>query len=220
MLGTRIERSHWAFPEAGEIEGRYCRLVPLNLNHVAALWPLVEATPESFTYLLYGPFDVSEELSTLIADLSSRQDQPFWAVLDATGTPQGWLSICDVSQNDGAFEIGSIWFAPALQGTRAAREAIFLLMYLGMEKFDYERLVWRCQAQNAKSFQAALNLGFTREGMWRNAAVIDGWQRDVAWFSILKADWPECKGAFEAWLDPENFDAAGKQIKRLQEFRA
>ena len=93
-------------------------------------------------------------------------------------------------------------------------------MYLGMEKFDYERLVWRCQAQNAKSFQAALNLGFTREGMWRNAAVIDGWQRDVAWFSILKADWPECKGAFEAWLDPENFDAAGKQIKRLQEFRA
>ncbi|MDO7630123.1 MAG: GNAT family N-acetyltransferase, partial [Loktanella sp.] len=126
MLGTRIERSHWAFPEAGEIEGRYCRLVPLNLNHVAALWPLVEATPESFTYLRYGPFDVSEELSTLIADLSSRQDQPFWAVLDATGTPQGWLSICDVSQNDGAFEIGSIWFAPALQGTRAAREAIFL----------------------------------------------------------------------------------------------
>lgn len=220
MLGKRIEKSHWTFPKADEIEGRYCRLAPLSLDYVGALWPLVKAAPASFTYLRYGPFDSPEQLSTLVADLSSRKDQPFWAVLDPTGAPQGWLSICDVSRNDGAFEIGSIWFAPNLQGTRAAREAIYLLMCLGLDQFDYERLAWRCQAQNAKSFQAALNLGFRHEGTWRNAAVIDGWQRDVAWFSILKADWPECKGAFEAWLDPENFDAAGKQIKRLQEFRA
>jgi len=87
-----------------------------------------------------------EELTELIGDLSSRENQPFWAVLGKEGRAEGWLSICDVYQSDGAFEIGSTWFAPLLQGYREAREAIFLLMCLGMDDFQYERLVWRCQA--------------------------------------------------------------------------
>ena len=135
------------------------------------------------------------------------------------GSSSGWLSICDVYQSDGAFEIGSIWFAPALQGSREAREAIFLLMCLGMDDFDYERLVWRCQAQNEGSFRAAINLGFKHEGTWRNAIVYDNWQRDVAWFSILRNEWPMCRTAFKEWLSPENFDDDGQQKRRLQDFR-
>jgi RimJ/RimL family protein N-acetyltransferase len=215
MLGTKISTRHWSFPQTQQIKGTYIRLERLSLDHHADLWACAFAAPDSFDYLRYGPFKTSKDLMDLLTDLSSRPDQPFWAVIGPDGYASGWLSICDVYQSDGAFEIGSIWFAPSLQGTRGAREAIFLLMCLGMDVHQYERLVWRCQAQNAKSFQAALNLGFKHEGTWRNAAVIDGWQRDIAWFSILKAEWPDRRRVFTRWLDPANFDADGRQKSRL-----
>jgi len=89
-----------------------------------------------------------------------------------------------------------------------------------MDELGYERLVWRCQAQNEKSFHAAESLGFKHEGTWRNAAVVDGWQRDIAWFSILKNEWPVCREAFSKWLLPDNFDDAGQQRKSLRDLRA
>lgn len=218
-LGTRIKQCHWPFPASETIVGQYVRLEPLSRDHHADLWAFAKAAPESFTYLRYGPFDTPKALTDLLEDLSSRSEQPFWAVIGADGAAQGWLSICDVYQSDGAYEIGSIWFAPTLQGTRQAREAIFLLMCLGLDTLKYERLVWRCQAQNKASFQAALNLGFQHEGTWRNAAVIKGWQRDIAWFSILRDAWPIDRCAFVNWLSHDNFDALGHQKARLQDFR-
>lgn len=215
MLGTKTAKSHWGFPQKSVILGKYVRLEPLSAHHHADLWTCAAVAPDSFTYLRYGPFHGPDDLAALLGDLSTRADQPFWAVIDEAGQAQGWLSICDVYQSDGAFEIGSIWFSSALQGTRAAREAIFLLMCLGMDTHAYERLVWRCQAQNAKSVQAASNLGFRHEGTWRNAAVIDGWQRDIAWFSILKVEWPQVRDAIATWLLPENFDSEGRQKARL-----
>ncbi|MDA9011687.1 GNAT family N-acetyltransferase [bacterium] len=195
------------------------RLEPLSDEHIDDLWSYVSASPDSFTYLRYGPFQSREELTELIGDLSSRENQPFWAVLGKEGRAEGWLSICDVYQSDGAFEIGSTWFAPLLQGSREAREAIFLLMCLGMDDFQYERLVWRCQAQNEGSFRAAINLGFKHDGTWRNAMVDDNWQRDIAWFSILRSEWPLCRTAFEEWFLPDNFDGNGQQKRRLQDLR-
>lgn len=219
-LGKAMDREEWSFPERTPLSGRYIELQPLSAKHLDDLWMCAKDAPDSFTYLRYGPFDDREHLKSLIADLSSRDTQPFWAVIGTSGRAEGWLSICDVYQDDGAFEIGSIWFSPALQGSRESREAIFLLMCLGMDDLQYERLVWRCQAQNAKSFRAALNLGFTHEGTWRRAMIIKNWQRDVAWFSILRDEWPLCRDAFEKWLNPENFDAQGRQIVRLQDFRS
>ncbi|MDB9966020.1 GNAT family N-acetyltransferase [Planktomarina temperata] len=195
------------------------RLEPLSDEHIDDLWSYVSASPDSFTYLRYGPFQSREELTELIGDLSSRENQPFWAVLGKEGRAEGWLSICDVYQSYGAFEIGSTWFAPLLQGSREAREAIFLLMCLGMDDFQYERLVWRCQAQNEGSFRAAINLGFKHDGTWRNAMVDDNWQRDIAWFSILRSEWPLCRTAFEEWFLPDNFDGNGQQKRRLQDLR-
>ena len=218
-LGKRIDRRKWDFPEKIPLSGSYVQLEPLSLNQLDDLWAAAKEAPESFTYLRYGPFETKEQMALLIADLSARDDQPFWAVIGKQGRAEGWLSICDVYQNDGAFEIGSIWFAPTLQGTREAREAVFLLMCLGMDNLQYERLVWRCQAQNEKSFRAALNLGFKHEGTWRNAMVYENWQRDIAWFSILRSEWPLCRNAFEKWLLPENFDEAGGQKARLQDLR-
>lgn len=220
MKGTPIAQSHWAFPDKRPLQGRAVALEPLAQAHLDDLWNAAAPAPESFDYLRYGPFGSSDELRDLIVELSSRADQPFWAVRCAGGAVQGWLSICDVSQTDGAFEIGSIWFAPTLQGTRAAREAIFLLMCLGMDTLGYERMVWRCQSQNERSFKAARNLGFTHEGTWRNAAVVKGWQRDVAWFSILRAEWSLVRTALAAWHSDDNFDAEERQLVSLQDIRA
>lgn len=220
MFDPKINRSSWDFPTAASVRGQYVQLARLSKDYVDDLWTAVQVSPTSFDYLRYGPFDTRQDLHDLVSDLAARQDQPFWAVLDHNGVAHGWLSICDVFQGDGAFEIGSIWFSPSLQGTRMAREAIFLLMCLGMDTFEYERLVWRCHAQNEKSFRAALNLGFTHEGTWRNAAVVKGRQRDVAWFSILRSEWPDLKRALQRWLSPENFDASGNQQNKLQTFRS
>ena len=218
-LGNPINRGPWDFPRRQNLRGKYVRLEPLAEEHMDDLWSFASAAPDSFSYLRYGPFQTREQLAELISDLSTREDQPFWAVIGAQGRAEGWLSICDVYQSDGAFEIGSIWFAPSLQGSREGREAIFLLMCLGMDDFHYERLVWRCQAQNEGSFRAAINLGFKHEGTWRNAMVYDNWQRDIAWFSILRSEWSSCRTAFEEWFSPDNFDENGKQIKRLQDLR-
>lgn len=219
MFGRKIDKTSWAFPEKKRVSGTSVTLEPLGAVHLEDLWEVVSHAAQSFEYLRYGPFEDVSALLGVIEDLSHRSDQPFWAVIGADEKAMGWLSICDVYADDGAFEIGSIWLAPALQGTRMGREAIFLLMAYGMDELGYERLVWRCQAQNEASFQAALNLGFTHEGTWRNAAGVKGWQRDIAWFSILKEEWGVCKKAFEIWLLDENFDDEGRQKEKLQDIR-
>lgn len=218
ILGTAMSRREWPMPVKRIRAGTYVDLIPLSDGHVDDLWAVAGAAPDSFTYLRYGPFARPEDLRRLVADLSQRADQPFWAVVPKGQKPQGWLSICDVYRNDGSIEIGSIWFAPALQGSRAAREAIFMAMGQAMDDLGYERLVWRCQAQNAKSRRAAENFGFSFEGIWRRAAVVKGWQRDIAWFSIVRDEWPARRAALQNWLSPGNFDAAGRQLQPLSAF--
>ncbi len=217
LLGSPITQTEWPAPNLTPMQGQTCNLEPLGQDHLDDLWQHAKAHPTSFNYLRYGPFDKREALQSLLSDITTRVDQPFWAVCAIGGGAKGWLSICDIDQANSSIEIGSIWFSPDLQGTRAAREAIFLAMCHCMDDLGYERLVWRCQAENTKSFRAAENLGFTFEGTWRNAAVTKGRQRGVAWFSILKDEWPARRTAIATWLADENFDADGKQRARLGE---
>ncbi len=120
---------------------------------------------------------------------------------------------------DAAIEIGSIWFSPGLQRTRAATEAIFLLMQHAFDDLGYKRLVWRCQALNAASLRTAERYGFITEGTWRRAVIIKGEQRDIAWHSMLDSEWPAHRRALRAWLDDTNFRADGSAIASLPEIR-
>ena len=128
---------------------------------------------------------------------------------------QGWLSLCDIYPADGAIEIGAIWFSPALQRTRAATEAIFLLMRYAMDDLGYQRLVWRCNPLNQASVNAAVRYGFTPEGTWRGSALVKGRRCDAAWHSILAPEWPGRRDAIRAWLADENFDEHGRARQRL-----
>jgi RimJ/RimL family protein N-acetyltransferase len=211
----------WPLPERIPFQGRSARLEPLGRDHVAELWRSAEGAGRSWDYLRYGPFASESELLELVMELAGRTDQPFWAVRpEASGVAQGWLSLCDIYPEDGAIEIGSIWFSPALQRTRAATEAVFLLMQYAMDELHYARLVWRCVDANQASMNAAARYGFTPEGVWRGSAFIKHRRRDEAWHAILAAEWPARRAAIRAWLADENFDQHGHARTRLVQSRA
>src|SRR3712207_6100340 len=112
-------------------------------------------------------------------------------------------------------EIGHIWFGAGLQRTAAATEAIFVLARHAFEGLGNRRLEWKCDAGNARSRRAAERFGFTFEGVFRQHMVVKGRNRDTAWYAILDGEWPRVSAAFERWLDPGNFDAAGRQRTAL-----
>jgi RimJ/RimL family protein N-acetyltransferase len=201
----------WPFPERLPLHGRAVDLEPLAAGHVHELWRCADGADRSFEYLRYGPFASEHELLTQVLELAGRADQPFWVVRPkSSGRAEGWLSLCDIFPADGAIEIGSIWFAPSLQRTRAATEAIFLLMAYTMDDLGYQRLVWRCQQANQASLNAAARYGFVPEGRWRGSAFFKGRRWDQAWHSIVADEWPARRAAINAWIADDNFDEDGK----------
>lgn len=208
------------FPERIVHSGRSVTLEPLSKAHVAELWEAAAGAEASWSYLRYGPFATAAALGDHVRELASRPDQPFWAVRPATtGTADGWLSLCDVYPADGAIEIGSVWYSPRLQRTRAATEAVVLLMRHAFDDLGYQRLVWRCNAGNRASMRAAERYGFVPEGVWRCGIAVRGELRDVAWHSMLVEEWPRNRDVLEAWLDDGNFDADGAARRSVDAIR-
>ena len=176
----------WLFPTRIPFDGHTVQLEPLSVDHVSELWHAAEHAESSWTYLRYGPFGTEALMRECVRCLATREEQPFWTVRPrATNQAQGWLSLCDVYPTDGAIEIGSIWFSPALQRTRASTEAVFLLMKYVFDGLAYQRLVWRCLAANLASLNSAQRYGFKFEGIWREAAVVKGHRFDLTWYSML-----------------------------------
>jgi RimJ/RimL family protein N-acetyltransferase len=118
----------------------------------------------------------------------------------------------------GAIEVGHLSFAPALQRTAAATEAMYLMMRHAFDELGYRRYEWKCDSLNAPSCSAAERLGFSYEGTFRQAVVMKGRNRDTAWYSITDGEWPAIRRALELWLAPQNFDAGGLQRRRLSDF--
>lgn len=156
-----------------------------------------------------------------VAAFATTHDPMAWAVRPtATGVASGWLTLMDISPANASIELGHIWFAPRMQRTRAATEAMFLLLKLAADDLGYRRLVWKCNALNAPSRRAAERLGFTYEGVLRAHVVQRGRQRDTAYYSILSEEWPARRDAIAAWLDPSNFGDDGTARHSLASFRA
>jgi RimJ/RimL family protein N-acetyltransferase len=209
------------FPERVRHAGRFVSLEPLDVSHVDELWDVAADAGQSWHYLRYGPFGTIDALAAQVVDFAGRAAQPFWVVRPvSSGAAEGWLSLCDIYPADAAIEIGSVWFSPRLQRTRASTEAIFLLMRHAFDDLGYERLVWRCDALNEKSMRAAARYGFKTEGIWRHAAIVRGRQRNVAWHSMLRSEWAAHKLAITSWLADSNFGPDGSAILGLSEIRA
>jgi RimJ/RimL family protein N-acetyltransferase len=211
-------------PPRTALEGRTCRVEPLDPDrHAAALHQanLADAENRIWTYLAYGPFEILDDYRAWLTQTCLGEDPLFHAIIDKNqGVACGVASYLRIDPPFGAIEVGHINFAPRLQNTRAATEAMYLMMRRVFDELGYRRYEWKCNALNARSRRAAERLGFRHEGIFRQATISKGRNRDTAWYAILDRDWPAVRQAFEAWLDPDNFDAGGRQRESLSALMA
>lgn len=210
-------------PPRTAMEGRYCRVEPLDPGrHGADLHAAnrEDAEGRNWTYLPYGPFATAEDYRRWLETFCRGDDPLFHAVIDrATGRAVGVASYMRIEPAVGVIEVGGINYAPPLQRKPAATEAMYLMMRRAFDELGYRRYEWKCDTLNAPSRAAAERLGFRFEGIFRQATVYKNRNRDTAWFSIIDGEWPTLRAAFERWLDPANFDDAGRQRRRLSELR-
>ena len=223
-VGLRVEG--WSAPRKPSREpmtGRYCRLEALDPErHAEALHAAnrLDAEGRNWTYLAYGPFaDLAEYRAWLVKQAAS-DDPLFYAIVEqASGEAVGLASYLRIAPEAGSIEVGHLAFSPRLQRRPAATEAMFLMMQRAFE-LGYRRYEWKCNALNAASRAAAQRLGFSYEGIFRQALVSRGRNRDTAWYAAIDAEWPQLKAAFERWLAPDNFDAEGRQRVALSTLTA
>jgi RimJ/RimL family protein N-acetyltransferase len=203
------------------LDGSAVRLEPLDsARHAEPLFsashgPGPDGAPADgslWDYMAYGPFADAAAMRAWVEEKAASNDPLFFAVIDkANGRAAGMVSTLRYDPPNGVIEIGHIWFAPVLQRSRAASEAIFLLQEYAFEELGVRRLEWKCDAQNAASRRAADRFGFTFEGIFRQHMVIKGRNRDTAWYALLDSEWPAVKEIFTRWLAPANFSADGRQ---------
>lgn len=205
-------------PDRTPIPGRYVTLEPLDPDrHGEDLWSAKGDDPALWTYLFNDPHKDFASFRAWLVDCQKPDDPLCFAIVDnADGRAKGMASYMRIAPEHGVIEIGSIWFGPEIQRTRLATEAIYLLARHVFEELGYRRLEWKCDSLNAPSRRAALRFGFSYEGLFRQAIVYKGRNRDTTWFSMLDGEWPEIRAAFDAWLDPANFDADGCQKEPLK----
>lgn len=201
-------------PADGPLSGRYVRLERLGPQHGAALFEAFDGADEMWDYMPLGPYSRAE-LDALLADFAVSADPFFFAICDAgTGAASGFCSYLRIAPEDGRIELGYVALSPRLQRTRAATEAFCLLIGWAFDT-GYRRFEWKCNALNLPSRRAAIRLGLSYEGVFRQHSVVKGRNRDTAWFAAIDSEWPQLKAAYAAWLDSRNFDEAGRQRQSL-----
>jgi RimJ/RimL family protein N-acetyltransferase len=204
--------------------GRFCRVEPLDPErHGVALFAANQHDAEgrNFTYLPQQPFADLASYRAWLERAAVADDPLFHAIVDASsGTAVGLAAFMRIDRANGVIEVGNINYSPLLQRRPAATEAMFLMMQRAFAELGYRRYEWKCDALNAASRAAALRLGFRYEGMFRQAVVYKGRNRDTCWFAIIDREWPTVRDAYRRWLAPDNFDPAGRQRAGLAEMIA
>ena len=209
-------------PPTTPIQGRFCSLVTTDVEaHGPALYAAFAQDSDhgNWTYLPYGPFHQEADFIAWLSQVSAGADPMFHSVLDTTGMPVGLATYLRIEPNTGVIEVGHIHFSPLMQRTPVATEAMYLMMRRVFDELGYRRYEWKCNSLNAPSCAAARRLGFTFEGIFRQATIVKGCNRDTTWFSMLDSEWPQVKASMEAWLSAENFDTQGAQVRNLQQCR-
>lgn len=222
-LGESLEG--WTPPEAPSTintTGHFCRLELLNAkNHASDLYAAnsEDITPESWTYLPYGPFSSEQEYTRWLSEQTNKPDQRFYSIIDLrTDKPVGLAAFLNINPQAGSIEVGHLKFSPKMQRTPLSTEAMYLMMAHAFD-LGYRRYEWKCNNYNEPSKKAALRLGFQFEGVFRQALIVKEHNRDTAWFSVIDSEWPLLKTGFEQWLSPDNFGEDGQQIERLIDIR-
>ncbi len=210
-------------PARTAMEGRYCRLEPLDADrHAAALFDAWSEAPDErdWTYMFPNRPADAAACRAYVQAASESTDPLHFAIIDAaSGVAVGTAALMRIEPVHGVIEVGGISYSPRLKQTRAGTEAMYLLMRRAFDELGYRRYEWKCDSLNAPSRAAALRYGFKYEGIFRQVVVYKGRNRDTAWYSIIDGEWPRVRAAFETWLAPGNFDDAGRQRRSLAAIR-
>ncbi|ALM87116.1 GNAT family N-acetyltransferase [Bordetella sp. N] len=211
-------------PAAVTLQGRHCRLEPLDAQrHAADLHAAYQVAPDGrdWTYLSLERPATLEEFQRYAENAARSSDPRHYAVIDLrTNQAVGTLALMRITPAVGVIEVGHVTFSPLLKRTPISTEAQFLLMAYAFDQLGYRRYEWKCDSLNGPSRAAAERLGFSFEGVFRQLVVYKGRSRDTAWYAIIDTEWPVLKQAFETWLAPANQDEQGRQKKSLAAIRA
>jgi RimJ/RimL family protein N-acetyltransferase len=221
-IGAVTDATPAGAPEVLKLRGRFCRLEKLDVvRHADSLWRAVQGCDEIWVYMGYGPFGDGASFLRWIEERAILLDPSAYAVVDAASDRAvGIVTLMEIRPAMGVIEMGNVVYSPLLQRRPAATEAQYLMARYVFDQLHYRRYEWKCNALNAPSRRAAERLGFTYEGTFRQHMIVKGRNRDTAWYAMTDGDWPAVKAAYEAWLDPQNFDERGTQKRGLASFRA
>jgi RimJ/RimL family protein N-acetyltransferase len=217
----KVSTTPAARPGRQAIVGTHVSLVPLDAAvHAAHLYAETAQRAELWRYLFDPPPPDEESFRHSLEQKAFTQDPFFYAIVEnETSLPVGHAAYLRIEPQHRVIEVGSILFSPRLQRTTAATEAMYLMAKHAFEELGYRRYEWKCNALNEPSKRAAVRLGFTFEGIFRQHMIVKGESRDTAWFSMLDCEWPSRKSAMERWLADDNFEASGQQRRSLESFR-
>jgi RimJ/RimL family protein N-acetyltransferase len=210
-------------PARETLEGRYVRLEPLRAaKHGDDLFAAATDGDADgrFRWLFEMTPQDRPSFDAWLAKVEASEDPLFFVVIDkSTGAAVGRQTLMRIDPTYGVIEIGNIHWGPKMQRSRMATEAQYLFTRYIFD-LGYRRYEWKCNNRNEPSKRAAERFGFSFEGIFRQHMIVKGENRDTAWYSIIDGEWPALKAAYEAWLDPSNFGADGKQKRRLEDIRA
>jgi RimJ/RimL family protein N-acetyltransferase len=218
-MGEPVDSTLARIPQRITLRGRFVTLVPLDAEaHAESLYENShgDGREELWRYLFNGPFPNRAAFAARLKEMTQSKDPLFFSILDqASGIAVGYASYLRFEPAHRCIEVGHILFTPLLQRTPGATEAMYLMARHVFEDLGYRRYEWKCNSLNASSRRAALRLGFTFEGIFRQHMIIKGRNRDTAWYSMLDTEWPDRKRNFERWLSPANFDDRSQQRESL-----
>ena len=223
QLGIAVDPTPAQRPQPIVLPGALVTLQPFDLAaHAEALYHGTHGAESEaqWRYMGDGPYPSLAAYEAAFAQKQKSTDPLYWAIVDqATGRPVGQASYLRIEPAQRVIEVGNIIFTPALQRSVAATEAMYLMARHAFEDLGYRRYEWKCNALNEPSRRAALRLGFSFEGIFRQHMIVKGRNRDTAWFAMLDREWPHCRAALEQWLAPANLDQSGTQKRSLAEMR-
>ena len=205
------------------LDGRYVTIAPFDAPaHQSGLFQAsaVSDADQRFTWLSETPTADQSAFAQWFDMAAASEDPLFFVVIDkATQQVAGRQTLMRMDPANGVVEIGNIYWGPLIARRPAATEALYLFARHIFDDLGYRRFEWKCNDDNGPSKRAALRFGFQYEGLFRQHLIVKGLNRDTAWFAMIDKDWPALRTAYQAWLDPSNFDETGSQRRRLEDFR-
>lgn len=203
--------------------GRYVMIEPYRRDvHEKALWQALggAAINDLIRYFPNGPYQEPSQFGDWLSANAKSGMVVCIFRSRKTGDVVGMASLMRPDPANGVVEVGSVAHGAAMARTPMSTEAHYLMARHVFEDLDYRRYEWKCHNENGPSKATATRFGFQFEGVFRQHIVSKGGNRDTAWFSMIDGEWPMLRQAFEAWLDPTNFDTDGRQKRRLEDLRA